>query len=130
MHELSVCQALIRQVEAIAAEHRAVAVAEIRLAVGPLSGVEIPLLEHAFSIARVGTCAESAQLHIDTPPLVIRCTGCGQEAEVPANRLVCPACGDWRTQVMSGEEMTLMSLELETEDTAEGPDASVPDVRT
>ena len=57
MHELSVCQGLIRQVEQIAAQNEARAVGKILLKVGALSGVEPDLLKHAFTIAREGTVA-------------------------------------------------------------------------
>ena len=30
-----------------------------------------------------------------------------------ANRLVCGSCGDYRTQLVSGDELLLASLELE-----------------
>ena len=114
MHELSVCQGLLRQVEKVAAEHEARAVARILLRVGALSGVEPDLLSHAFDIARMGTLAENATLEIEHGPVTVRCRQCGAGGEVPSNRLVCPHCGDWRVAVTGGEELLLMSLDLET----------------
>jgi Zn finger protein HypA/HybF involved in hydrogenase expression len=32
---------------------------------------------------------------------------------VPANRLVCPHCKNWRTTLVSGDEMVLQQVELE-----------------
>jgi len=112
MHELSVCLALLDQVEAIARERGASAVARIRLRIGPLSGVEAPLLESAFSLAAAGTLAEGAALDIENAPVLVRCRACGAESEAVPNRLICGACGDYRTQVVSGDEMLLASLEL------------------
>ena len=40
MHELSICQGLIREVERVAAAARARDVVAIVVAIGPLSGVE------------------------------------------------------------------------------------------
>jgi hydrogenase nickel incorporation protein HypA/HybF len=40
---------------------------------------------------------------------------CGAESEVESNRLVCSVCGQWRTKVLTGEELLLMSVELEKE---------------
>ncbi len=114
MHELSVCQGLMRQVERIAAENDAHAVSRVVLKVGPLSGVEPDLLTHAFDIARMGTLAENASLEIETGPVTVRCRQCGVSGEVPSNRLVCPQCGDWRVEVTSGEELLLLTLDLET----------------
>jgi len=114
VHELSVCQGLLRQVDKIAAEHEARAVDRIVLRVGALAGVEPDLLTHAFDIARMGTLAENADLEIEKGPVTVRCRQCGDSGEVAPNRLVCPGCGDWRVEVTGGEELLFMSLDLET----------------
>lgn len=113
MHELSVCMSLLEQVAAIAAERSAVSVVKIELDIGPLSGVEADLLRNAYPIAAAGTIAETAELIIHEADIVVRCTDCGAETPAIPNRLVCGACGDYRTQVVSGDEMILKSLELE-----------------
>jgi len=112
MHELSVCQGLIRQVEGIARQEGATQVDSIMLSIGPLSGVEPPLLGRAFEIARMGTVAQNAELEIETGPIVVECRTCGSRGEASVNRLLCPACGDWRVRVRQGEEMILMRVEL------------------
>jgi hydrogenase nickel incorporation protein HypA/HybF len=117
MHELAICQGLIRQVERVAAENEAKAVARILLHVGKLSGVEPPLLERAFEIAQAGTVASEAELEIQEGPVKVQCRECGAGGEVPLNRLVCPSCGDWRVRVTEGEELLLLSLELEMQET-------------
>lgn len=112
MHELSVCSALMDQVERIARQHRAVRVDRIVLRIGPLSGIEASLLEHAYPVAAAGTLAEHAELVIEPLPVRVRCTRCGAETEAKPNRLICGACGDYRTRLVSGDEMLLASLEL------------------
>ncbi len=112
MHELSVCIALLDQVEVIAREHRAVRVDKIVLRIGPLSGVEAPLLERAYPLAATGTVAEHAQLIIEPLPVKVKCSQCGAESEVESNRLLCGTCGDYRTNLLSGDQMLLASLEL------------------
>lgn len=114
MHELSVCQALLGQVEAIAQEHRAKGVEKIVLRIGPLAGVEPRLLQEAFPIARAGSVAASAELQIEILPIKVRCESCGAESEAAANRLLCGACGDWHTQLISGDELLLASVEMIT----------------
>lgn len=113
MHELAVCQALIERVESLAAEHRAVSVCEIVVRVGPLSGVEQHLLEQAYEIARAGTVAEAAQLVLEDAPLIVHCADCNHDADVQPNKLVCPLCGNWRTTLVSGDDLLLARLELE-----------------
>lgn len=112
MHELSICLALINQVNDIARAHNAQRVERIVLRVGPLSGVEPDLLRNAFPLAATGSVAENAGLVIETTGVAIRCTSCGVESEVPPNRLVCPHCGDFRTRVILGEDMVLQTLEF------------------
>lgn len=113
MHEMSVCLSLLDQVEKIAAEHKANSVSSILLKIGPLSGVEAELLRRAYPVAAAGTIAENADLVIDTAEVVVRCTECGSTSNVPPNRLLCGQCGDFRTQVVSGDEMILQSVELD-----------------
>lgn len=112
MHELSVCQALISQVETVARQHHAEAVRIVNVRIGPLSGVEPELLEQAYPLACAGTVAEASTLVIEKLPIRVRCHRCGAESSAEANRLICGACGDWHTQLLSGDEMLLASVEL------------------
>ena len=112
MHELAICQGLLNQVERLAREQGASCVDQIVLAVGPLSGVEPPLLQHAFEIARCGTVADDATLEIQTGSIVVECRSCGNSNEAKVNRLLCGACGGWQVDVKQGDEMLLMRLEL------------------
>jgi hydrogenase nickel incorporation protein HypA/HybF len=118
MHELSVCQALIEQVERVARQNDARTVISIVITVGPLSGVEPQLLEHAYPLAAAGTVAEHASLVIETVPVRVRCRSCAAETDVVPNRLVCGACGDWQVDVTGGEELTLRRVEIETDPAA------------
>lgn len=112
MHELSICNALMQQVERVAHEHNADSVERIVLRVGPLSGVEGPLLQRAWPLASAGTLAAEAELVIESIPVTVRCTRCDAISDVVANRLLCASCGDFRTRVVSGDEMLLANLEL------------------
>jgi hydrogenase nickel incorporation protein HypA/HybF len=113
MHELAICQSLMDQVESIAAERNAQSVTSIVVAMGPLSGVEAALLKNAYPIASAGTVAENAELVIETLPVRVKCTQCGSESDALPNKLICKQCGDWRTTLVSGDELMLMSVELE-----------------
>ena len=112
MHELSICQDLIDQVARIALQHSAHSVDKIVVRVGPLSGVEIPLLHNAFTLARAGTVAEKAALVTDLQPIRVACKKCGAESDAQINRLLCAKCGAYHTHLISGDEMILASVEL------------------
>jgi len=114
MHELAICQALIEQVERVARDNGARRIVSIVISVGPLSGVEAKLLEHAYPLAAAGTVAESAELIVETVPVRVRCRTCRAETDALPNRLLCGACNDWQVDVTSGEEMLLRRVEIET----------------
>lgn len=124
MHELAICQALMNQVESIAMERNAVHVVTIVVGMGPLSGVEEQLLKHAYPVASAGTIAEGAELIIENLPVRVKCSQCDSESDAVPNKLVCQHCGDWRTTLVSGDEMMLMRVELETGSEQTNPDAT------
>ena len=113
MHELAVCQALIGQVERVARDNGARRVLSVTLAIGPLSGVEPKLLEHAYPLAAAGTVAEDARLVIETVAVQVRCRKCRAETAVAPNRLLCGTCNDWQVDVIAGDEMLLQRVEIE-----------------
>jgi len=113
MHELAICQALIGEVTAVARSERATSVSDIFVSVGPLSGVEHLLMQNAFPLAAAGTVASEAILHLEATPVRVACSECDKESDVPANRLVCRYCGDWRTQLISGDELLLQRVVLD-----------------
>lgn len=112
MHELAVCQGLMLEVERVARAHDAEAVDKIIVLLGPLSGAEPDLLQRAFEVARAGTVAANAELLVEADEVRVACASCGGEGPAAPNKLLCPACGDWRVRVVSGEALMLKSVEL------------------
>ena len=101
------------QVKAIARDNHATRVTAITLGLGPLSGVEEQLLKNAYPVACSGTVAEGAELLIRSTPVRIQCPECGKESEAKPNRLVCGHCENWRTELISGDELLLIRVEME-----------------
>ena len=116
MHELALCQALIDQVDRVARQKSARRVVSITVSVGPLSGAEPKLLEHAYAVAAAGTVAEHAVLYVETVPVTVRCRSCRAETVAAPNRLLCGACQGWQVDVIAGDEMLLQRVEIETAD--------------
>lgn len=117
MHELAICQSLINQLETIAAERNAQSICLIVVGIGPLSGVEAQLLKNAYPVASAGTVADKAEIVIEVLPVKVKCNECGCESETRPNKLICKNCGNWRTTLISGDELLLLSVELETAET-------------
>ncbi len=112
MHELSICQSLLGEVERVATANKATDVNKITVAVGPLCGVEPPLLARAFEVARMGTIAERAAIEIEILPVVVWCETCAIASPVAANALLCGRCGNWQVELRSGAELLLTRIEL------------------
>jgi hydrogenase nickel incorporation protein HypA/HybF len=115
VHELAVAQALVEQVDAVIDQHQAITASRIRVRVGPLAGVVPELLAQAFPLAAAGRRMQDAYLEFSHAQITVRCRSCRAETEAAMNRLVCGACGDWKTQIVSGDELLLESVELETQ---------------
>jgi len=109
---MSVCQALLVQVAAIARQ-RGAAVASITVEIGPLSGVDPAQLLLAFAVMRTGGDSATAVLLIETAAVEVRCLECGAESATLVNRLVCRTCGGFRTRLIAGDELRLRRVELE-----------------
>jgi len=114
VHELAVAQALVEQVDAVIHQNRAQRATLIRVRIGPLAGVVPDLLATAFPLAAAGSRMEHAELEFAHAPIRVRCQTCGLDSEAAMNRLICGACGDWHTRIISGDELLLESVELET----------------
>ena len=102
----------MEQVESIAREQQADSVVSVHLGIGPLSGVEPRLLEQAFFIASAGSIAADAQLVIESLPVRVSCEQCGEITDALPARLICGNCGNWRTKLVSGDELLLTHVEL------------------
>jgi hydrogenase nickel incorporation protein HypA/HybF len=112
MHELAICQALLRQILNVAEDRGSRCVGQITLRIGPLAGVEPGLLCTAFPLVAAGTPCESATLIIEETRVRVHCAACATISEVRSNRLLCKGCGTWRVTLHGGDEMLLTSVEL------------------
>ncbi|QOP41352.1 hydrogenase maturation nickel metallochaperone HypA [Sulfurimonas marina] len=113
MHEYSVVQALLEQVEDLAKENQASKVTKIVTKIGVMSGIEIHLFEVAFNSFKEKTICEEAEFIIQIQPVVIRCNSCGEENTLEKIHYCCPECESTNVEVIDGEDMYLMSLEMQ-----------------
>ena len=113
MHEYSIVQALLKQCEEYAEANDATKVTKIVTKIGRLSGVEPHLLEIAFNTFKEKTVCDGAEFVLNLQPVVIRCNACHEETVLEELHYRCPHCESIDVSVTDGEEMLLMSLEME-----------------
>lgn len=113
MHEYSIVQALLNQCEEVAQENKVEKVLKIITKIGVMSGVEIHLFQIAFDTFKEGTMCEEAELIIHEQKIKLHCKGCDSEFEIDEVRYACKECESLDVKVIDGEDMYLMSLEME-----------------
>jgi hydrogenase nickel incorporation protein HypA/HybF len=116
MHDMSLVQELLRQVEQLRREHDADRVTAITVLVGELAGVEPELLRSAYKLLAPSAGLGSAQLDLTPVPLEGRCQTCGRAFRVEHFHFLCPACGGSEVTVLQGDSLVLQRLVFETHD--------------
>jgi hydrogenase nickel incorporation protein HypA/HybF len=113
MHEYSIVQSLLNSCDENAQANHATKVTKVVVKIGVMSGVEPHLLQTAFDTFKEHTICDGAEFIINIQPIVIVCNGCGVESTLSKNEYCCPVCQGIEVDVVDGEEMYLMQLELE-----------------
>ena len=116
MHEQSLVRNLLRQVDQIRRDNDAERIVEVRMEMGPLSGVEPSLLASAFDQLGCEDTVKSASLVIDQVELLAECGSCSEQFEVRGFYFRCPLCGG-NVKVIRGDQLQLVSVSLESETT-------------
>jgi len=114
MHELSIALSIL-DLAAEEGERHGGRVAAVHLKLGPLSGVVKAALLSAYDLAREGSPLAQAELVIAETPLTAYCPACAAERTLASpQELCCPACGAPTPDVVSGRELEVVALEIET----------------
>ena len=113
MHEYSIVQSLLNSCEENAKANNSTKVTKVVVKIGVMSGVEPDLLQSAFDTFKEATMCEDAQFIINIQKIVIQCHSCKKESTLEKNEYACPYCQSVELDVIDGEDMFLMSLELE-----------------
>jgi hydrogenase nickel incorporation protein HypA/HybF len=113
MHEMALCNGILRILEEQAAVQGYGRVTRVWLEVGALSHAEPAALAFCFTAATAGTLAEGAVLEIVRPPGQAWCMDCCATVEIPARAEPCPRCGGYKLQVTGGDELRVKELEVE-----------------
>ena len=113
MHELSIAQELIRIVIDEQKRHQFKSVEIIKIKAGGLSGIAPHALEFAFGVLSEGTCAEKAQLDIESEKIKSSCRKCGHSADNPNIFSTCPLCHSLDVALQASPSFEIVALEVE-----------------
>jgi len=116
MHELSIAQALVDQLERMAAKEKATRIVRASIKIGTFSGVDPEALKMAFPIATEGTIADGADLAVAVIPAKIVCRSCARESDSTLPFPVCEKCGSSEVECVAGRELIVQSVEINVPD--------------
>lgn len=111
MHEYSIASSLLRLAEEHAHKHGAKRVVRLEICVGELAGVEVPLLETAWSLVRERSPCADASLAVRTLAARWECSRCGKALERGLT-LRCERCAA-PARLVEGDELVLERIEME-----------------
>ena len=106
-------QGVLSTVEASARQAGAKRVITIRLVIGEMTEIISDAMEFAFEALCPNTICEGARLTIQRTPTRSRCCVCNAEFVHDRYRWACPECDSLATELLSGREMYIDSIEIE-----------------
>ncbi|MBB5046223.1 hydrogenase nickel incorporation protein HypA/HybF [Rhodopseudomonas rhenobacensis] len=112
MHEMTICEEIISQLEDERRRRGFDMVKRLRLEIGLLSCLDPEALRYAFEITSRDTFLDGMVLEIDRPPGQAKCLDCGAEATVSSRLDHCPSCGSSRLDASGGAQMRLVEMEI------------------
>ncbi len=107
MHELGLCDALLKKVKQIAEDNELEGVNSVSLDIGTLSGVVPNFMADCWEAVIDGTPFAETKLLIRSVPGIAQCLDCGLSFEANLEKLVCPACSSLKLNPVSGRDMTI-----------------------
>jgi hydrogenase nickel incorporation protein HypA/HybF len=119
MHELAIAQSIVEAIEAKALEYQATRVKSVRLKIGEASGILGDSLAFNFEmLANLVPVLAGAKLDIESLPHRAWCPHCSKEFAVQSYIAQCPTCQEWSSNIISGTELQILDMEIETPEDA------------
>lgn len=79
--------------------------------IGRLTGIVPDILRHYYALLTVGTELEGSVLAVEVVPVRGRCSDCSAAFEIDDLSFGCPFCGSGFSEIFSGKELEVVSLE-------------------
>ena len=90
-------------------------VRRLHLLLGEISELDRNSIQKNWEELSKGTLAETAQLHIRRATAEVQCMSCFQKYHPENGNILCPYCGSMGAKILSGEEFSIESIELDHE---------------
>ena len=128
MHELSLAQSLLEQLNGLAAEHQATRITRVLVTIGPFAGIVKESFEFGFNALKLSQAlTKETVLELESPDPAYLCQDCGKTSVIPFSapgespdvRLTgiypkkCPWCCQGRLSPKDGTELILNHVEME-----------------
>ena len=110
MHELGICDALLKMVRDIAKEEELEEISRITVEVGSLSGVVPAYMSDCWIAVTDGTELQDVEFVVEELEGTARCLDCGEEFPADVDHLRCPKCGSSKLTPLTGRDLTLKEI--------------------
>ncbi|MCI0472263.1 MAG: hydrogenase maturation nickel metallochaperone HypA [Ignavibacteria bacterium] len=114
MHELSVAQNIVEILNDNINQYECSKVKTVLLEIGEYSGIIPDSLKFCFDSIKSDSPFENAELLIKNIPFRIYCKSCKSETGNNFGMRICEKCGGYDTVVVSGTEMKIIDVEIDT----------------
>ena len=113
MHEVGIVRNLVEIAEQHVISGGHTKVLSISIEIGELSNVVPEAVEFCFEAVSCDTLLEGSLLIIKRIPGRMHCCDCNQHFGVKSFTFTCPYCGSCILEIMQGDELRMIELEVE-----------------
>lgn len=118
MHEMTLAVSIVDLAVQTAERENGNRISRIEIEVGNLAGVLTDSLEFCFEAASRATMAEGASFQIVLRKAHGLCKDCGSSFDVAAYYQHCPDCGGVGVEISGGQQLKVIAVTIEEEDTS------------
>lgn len=116
MHEFSIVQSLVRQIQEIEKQYAPEKIKVVYLEVGELSGVEATSVDFYYKELVKSSSLENTELVIHRCGLKGQCQDCGLKFDMKELVLTCPDCLSQKVNLIGGRELLISAIDLKSDD--------------
>lgn len=112
MHETSLVNSLLRQVDRVLVQNQAAVAKVIEIEMGPLCGAEPELIRSAFDRFAIDSRWSKTKLIIRQSHLVVECLQCQAASQLDKFVFRCKQCGSGNVKVIAGDQLRLLFVTI------------------